>query len=191
MAMLNPINSAIHREDRRTSLLGSQYMDWQFWLTNNSTSTAFPATLATVTKPAHTDESADPSSNKIVFSTPDSLRLILMPFGGDTNDDTFAFRVTGWRKTTANTNALYVPMLLFEGAVTLHSTAVGISGETPDNTDFLSDDIAQSDGISANAINNTVIGSFVDLDHLGCPIIEITFDLTTGGNSANCLVATI
>ena len=189
MAMLNPINSAIHREDRRTSLLGSQYMDWQFWLTNNSTSTALSSSAPTITKPAQTDESADPSSNKIAFSTPDSLRLIIQPFGTDAANETFVFRVNGWQKSTANTNALYTPMLLFQGTVTLH-TPPGVSGEKPDNNDLLSDDIAQSDGISANAINNTVIGSFVDLDHLGSPIIEIEFDLT-GAASANCLVKTI
>lgn len=162
------------------SLVGN----WRRALTTNSTSGSFAAGAPTTTKPA-------PSTTRAVF---DLARqgsrventIVVAPFGGNDNDDAFSVKVLGWNKTT---NGLWVPSFVCEMACVLSSSLPGVAGADVVATELFCDSVVKTTGQGTVYIGtaNTDIAWFT-APVAGFEIVELTFDLGTGGDGMNALV---
>jgi hypothetical protein len=183
--VLDPINRLWHRGHNRTVKIGSQYTDWAFWLVNNATNTTFLSVAPAAALPDHVD-TTPATSNRIAFYTPDCLRLLIMPFGAGSLGQTMKFRASGWKKATSG---IFVSTILFQGNGTL-GTLAGLVGEKPSNTGILCSTISKQDGHDASTVTHSAQGSYVDVDHLGCPYITVGFEKGTG-TDCNALVGIV
>ena len=159
-------------------------------LETNSTATSFTAKIPTTTAPTGTG----------VFDLTDSTYgmgvngcvpeyLMLLPYGGNDNDETFSMRLWGWSRTIgAEGTALWVPQLLVELAVTLSSS----SGAAIGTGMLMADTLVATYGITDEKIlgvslmapaNNVPAAAWVNLR--GCQRIEFDFD-STGNDAQNC-----
>jgi hypothetical protein len=162
--------------------------------TANSTASSFTAKIPTVTEPTHSDANG-------IYNLYDSglgigvdgrvpKRLLVIPFGGNSNDETFSMRVWGWSKTIgAAGTALWIPQLLAELAVTLGN----ISATAIEANMLMSDTVVVTYGITDEKTlgvsimapaNDVPAAAWIDLR--GCEKIEFDFDLTGTGDAANC-----
>lgn len=149
----------------------------------NSTANSFGALIPTATEP---DESADGVIKCAV--TDANNEVFVIPFGVGSDTDTFAARVVGWSARSDTGNTVWVPYQLLDVTCAL-TTAVGIAGTQPADTDKFCDTITSPSGIADHSISspadNTV--AFFTLDVKGSRYIQIQFDLLTGSTEANAL----
>lgn len=154
----------------------------------NSTSADFTAKIPTSTKPTGTgvfdlcDSQYGVGTNGLV---PQFLQLI--PFGGNSNNETFSLRVWGWSQVV-NQTALYIPQLLVELAVTFGS----IDGTAIATNMLMADTLVVTYGATdEKTLGTTVISPANDVSasalvHLrGCQFIEFDVDLTGTGDAGN------
>ncbi len=155
-------------------------------LETDSTASSFTALIPTVTEP----------SGAGVFRLSDIQYgagcdghgpkfLQLIPFGGNANNDEFSMRVIGWSKTGLSSAPVYVPQLLLELAVVLGN----ISGSAIAANTFMADTLTvtygPTDGASVISPANDLSANAI-LHIRGCEYIQFDFDMTTGGDHANC-----
>lgn len=172
--------------------LPSMVGPYQLAMTTNSTATSFSALIPTITKPARTATRAVFDKGKL--GTRDLNTLVVMPFGGNTNDDIINVKVVRWIRVPRSTPAspavdMYVAELLAEVQCTLSSTLVGLANEEVVATEFFADDITLTKGV-ATIIKGTadVDTAYFMVDISGAEIVELVFDLGTGGDTQNALV---
>lgn len=148
----------------------------------NDTSAAFPARIATTTKP----------SGANVFSRQAGAVIennaILIPFGAGADNTTFDMRVIGWE--TVSNGTLWVPVALAQYSCTL-CAAVGVAGSDLIATDRFADTITAASwnpagGTEIVSPTGDLIGSII-MDMKAFTLYEINFDMT-GGTSGNCLL---
>lgn len=165
-------------------------------LTTNSTATSFTAKIPTTTEPTHSETSGIydlyDSGLGIAVNGRVPKRLLVIPFGGNADDETFSQRVWGWSRTVGA--GLWVPQLLAELAVTLGNisgAAIGanmLMADTVVVTYGITDEKTLGVSIMAPA-NNVPAAAWIDLR--GCEKIEFDFDLTGTGDAANCFWRTV
>lgn len=153
-----------------------------------STSTSFTAKTVTATEPTG-DGVHDLFSTDYGFATvhsvPKSLQLV--PFGGNSDNETFDMQVWGWNETYDG--SLWVPQLLVQLNVTLTS----LSGAALGTNLLMADTIALAKGAQDTSLNSLIVtssdlGPASMLIHLrGVQKIEFEFDLTGTGDQAGCL----
>jgi hypothetical protein len=164
---------------------------WKKGQSTNSTATAFSALVPTTTKPAKS------ATRTVIDFTEQSVRdagtLCVAPYGGNDNNDTFSVKVTGWkrgvpRQSATLTKDLWVSFLIAELACTISSSLPGVAGQDVVATEFFCDTISLTTGI-ATVIQGTadVDTAWFQVDAGGWELIEITGDLTTGGDTQNWL----
>lgn len=157
----------------------------------DATSTSFASTAPTTTSPFSNDGVVDmrAGNDRMV-----SNMAFMMPYGSGADDDTFAFRVWGWRLI----GTLYVPSLLIAGSCTI-STCVGIAGATVTSDSRFADTIAISyptDGENVSYQLNSPaddslanIAGHVVFDLKGHRYIQVDFDRTGTTTACNALLA--
>jgi hypothetical protein len=148
--------------------------DFTVALTSNSTSTAFTAKPPQATKPTGSSTGIHDLAGSLNYST---SNIIICPYGTDSDNDTFTFRLWGW--THAPTLGYYYPIKLLEAAVTLGSQAAAFAAST-----FLADTITVTHGnfTSVSPADNTsayLIGKLY-----GVQAIEFDWDLSGGQEAA-------
>lgn len=153
--------------------------------TADATDASFPSKVPTTTAPTGAgvlDVAVDPAATT-------QRHLLLLPYGGDAENETFKLRVIGWKATT---NGLWVPTILAELTCTL-GTATGVDGSDVENEMFFADTLVLAAGYSSDAVrvtspaNNTVARALVDLE--GHRKVEVTFDRNGSAASCNALYA--
>jgi hypothetical protein len=156
----------------------------------NATDAAFPARIATTTRPTgggvYDFAASGISPNGLMVPA----SILVLPFGTGADNATFLMRLYGWRLISdASLTALWVPTILCQFTCTL-STAVGVAGAALIATERL------ADTLTANAMNNlsTVLVSnaldtpaYFQADIKGFPIIEATFNMNSSATAANAL----
>lgn len=157
--------------------------DFRRALAANSTATGFTAKLPTATKPASAgviDLFAD--SGEGINAPPNIPKYAqLVPYGTDSNDQTFSQRLWGW---SATDQGVWIPQLLLQLDVTLGNiaaTAIAASHLLADTIALAAGD-AHAEMISP--ANDTPASVLVHLR--GSQLIEFDWDMT-GAASANCL----
>lgn len=126
--------------------------------------------------------------------------VLVIPFGTDTADQTFKFRLIGWRLAVERDSeeklatAIWIPVTLGEFTATL-GTSPGLAGTVIGSTQLFADTIALS-GTSGNddidisitsPADNTI--AHVKVDLAGFQKLEITFDRNSSAASCNALIA--
>lgn len=164
------------------------FAPWEFGMTTNSTDTSYQTSIG--------DKSTLPVplvGTRLVIPVPSGVRMILKPFGRDTNDDELAWQVRGWREIGDTGEFSDIELVTFSGI--LNSGIKGSGTVIPTSADYYCDSLVKDAGISEVQINDSsVSGSIIEVDHLQCPIVTIEFDIngsSTGGPDgaeANCLV---
>ena len=167
-------------------------------LATNSTSNAYTQLIPTLTEPTGTG----------VFKLTDITygvgvngrvcdRVLLVPYGGNDDDENFTMRLWGWSKIelAAVGSTLYIPQLLVEFTATLEAA---ISGAAIGTGMLMADTIAIVGTSGGAGTGDRSLGvSFISpadglgiataLVHtLGCEYIQFDFDLGTC-DAMNCL----
>jgi len=139
-------------------------------LETNSTVSAFTAKTPTAT---------EPSGSNVVSVMQDDGRgsslVEVIPLGTDAADETFSFRIWRWTKTGDD---VWVPSLLFEGAVTLGSIDATALGAGLFQADTVSETLGDTANVRTVSPANDV-GAYVVADLLGARKIEFDFKKTT------------
>lgn len=149
----------------------------------NSTATSFSALIPTLDRPAA-------SATRSVFDlgkrgTRDRNSLVVYPYGGDANNDIVITKVSGWNQTPLG---MWVSSMICEVSATLSSTLVGLASREVVATEFFADTLSLTAGV-AELYQGTAdldIAYFI-CSTAGFEIIEITYDLGTGGDRQNAL----
>jgi len=151
----------------------------------DSTSTGFTAKIPTLIKPTGAGvfdlTNGSPSGN-----VPSYLQLL--PYGKDTNNDTFDMRLWGWT-ATAEATPLYIPQLLLDLSLVLGNIdASAIAAST-----FLVDTITVNKGAAAAPFRDllttaTDTAASLIVHTRGVRFIEFDFDLAgaSEGTAMNC-----
>lgn len=167
-------------------------MEYLRGLVTSSTDTSFTAAEQnpTGTKPAA-------STTRAVFDRGPGRNernsLVLLPFGGDADNDQFSLKVVGWNRVgpkAQNGLDLWVSVLLAEIAVTLSSAIPGVAGRQVVATELFADTLSLTSGLAVlyqGTADIDLARAEVPVD--GYEIVEVFFDLTTGGDRANFLYA--
>lgn len=150
----------------------------------NSTASAFASIVPTVTEPTGQGviEMGEAGSSPAA--------LMLVPFGRNSDGDTFKIRVWGWRKVSLGT--LWVPTLLLEATCTV-SALPGVSGADLTDSDLFCDAITVS--VGNENVGYELLAPGTDLiahilvDAKGCRKVTIDFDIDSGATEMNCLYA--
>lgn len=151
--------------------------------TTNATDTSFAARVPTVTQPTGAGVIAVGQGGVAAD------KLMLVPFGADAADETFAMRALGWKII----GTVWVPVELLVAACTL-STMTGVAGGALAETDYLVDTITVSIPAGTPPTNTEVVSpadnmpAHVVIGTHGFALVEVQFDLT-GAASANALWA--
>lgn len=167
--------------------LESLVSNWKLAQSTNSTATSFSALLSTLTRPA-----ASATRSVIDLGKPGSRTsntLEVMPFGGNDNNDIVITKVSGWNFVKdPGTRGMWVSRMICEVSATLSSTLVGLADEDVVATEFFADTLTLTTGIAV------LLQGTADLDNAsfqcdvsGFEIVEITYDLGTGGDTQNAL----
>lgn len=149
----------------------------------NSTATSFSALIPTNTKP-------EASATRSVFDlghkgTRDRNSLVVYPYGGNDNNDIVITKVSGWNQTPLG---MWVSSLICEVSATLSSTLLGLASREVVATEFFADTLTLTTGV-AELYQGT---ADVDIAYFICSVagfelVEITYDLGTGGDTQNAL----
>lgn len=159
--------------------------------TTNSTSTAFTAKVPTATEPTGAGVfdlfDADLGLATNTFSP---SHVMLMPFGTDANNETFALRLWGWSKLHSpgiTGHDYWVPFIIADLAIVLGNIAGIGSGE------FLADTLTITKASGEDWFRNTVATendtpANIILHLRGARKIEFDFDLAGAleGAAMNC-----
>lgn len=161
-------------------------------MATNSTATSFSALIPTITKPAA-------SATRAVFDMgKEGLRdlntLVVMPFGGNTNNDIINVKVLKWIRVPRTTPVMgapdmYVAEVVCEVQATLSSSLPGLADEEVVVAEFLADTLTLTKGVAV-LFNGTadIDPAYFKCDISGAEIVELVFDLGTGGDTQNALV---
>lgn len=167
--------------------LESLVSNWKLAQTTNSTATSFSASIVTLTKP-------EASATRSVIALPGpgsrtSNTLVVMPFGGNTNNDVINQKVTGWNfSKNDGTRGIWVPSLICEVQATLSSTLVGLASEDVIATEFFADILTLTTGIAVLMQGTADVDPATYIvDVSGFELVEITYDLGSGGDTQNAL----
>jgi hypothetical protein len=163
---------------------------WRRGQTTNAVTTSFSALLDTLTKPAASAtrtviDCAGGSSNRKERSV---LRLV--PFGGDTNDQTFSLKVVGWNRVLpaiVGETFQWHPSAVCEVSATLSSTLLGLAGAPVVATEFYADALSVVTGdvvLHTGTVN--VDPAWLECDVSIFELVEVVYDLT-GAVGANAL----
>lgn len=159
-------------------------------LATDSTAAAFTAKIPTATEPSGVGVfRLSDSSNGLGVDGKSPSHVLLIPYGGNDNNDVMNVRLWGWSRTGLAATPVYVPQLLAELAVTLGNVDASAVGASL----FLADTIAvtygdtneKTLGVSVSSPANDVPANA--LVHLrGVEYIEFDFKLGAGGDKMNC-----
>jgi hypothetical protein len=168
---------------------------WQRARTINATDNGFPSIVPTGTMPSGIGDNAAQASAAAVEDLlvsvadgvgPNVAKFVFFGVGAD--NTTFSVRTYGWTYLfTGNPDtALWIPVLLFEVAVTL-SAVTGVAGLAIDNTNRFADTISLTIGNTADVVvtspaNDTVAHLVADVK--GFQLLQHTF--TTGASATSC-----
>lgn len=170
------------------SFLPSFVSHWKKAQSTNSTSSAFAALVPTKTKPAASaTRSVFPMSH---LGLRDQNTLVVKPFGGNDNNDTFNVKVSGWNFIKqSGKDGLWVSTFLCQVLCTLSSTLVGLAGEDVAATEFFCDTLSLTTGsaVLRQGTADVDIAEFL-VDVSGHELVEITYDIATGADAMNALV---
>lgn len=176
----------------------------------SATDNGFPSRIPTITKPSGVGNSAAQATASAVFdlrnngaaaSVSNSILMVFFGVGSDNN--TFSARLAGWRRARPRpgdsttppalggaAEFLWIPVPLFEVAVTLSSTQPGIVNSLIGATSLFADTITltgttANDDVSVDIVspaNDTIAHLVVDVK--GFELVEPIF--TTGGSATSC-----
>lgn len=141
---------------------------------------------------------AEPSGNGIIdlgsyLGGSGQNAIVAIPYATSGDDDTMSMRVWGWRKVGGEPGtAIWIPVLLFEIAVTMGAT-VGVVGTDIPATSRFADVITLTFGnsIEVNSPSNDLVGHVVAACK-GFSKLDFEFDSTAVGTTGmNCLYAFI
>lgn len=111
--------------------------------------------------------------------------LVVIPYGTDQADETFDFRLVGWRRI----GDLWVPAVLYEATATL-GTMTGVSGEKVTDSHLLADTLSAShnpgDPVTSSPADNTP--AFAVVDAQGFERVAVQFKTGTAA-SAGALIS--
>lgn len=168
--------------------LASLVMNWRKAQTTNSTATSFSALLPTVTKPER-------SATRGVFDLGDQAErsqntLLVMPYGGNDNNDIMNVKVVGWDfLKDSGARGLWVPSVICEVQGTMSSTLVGVASEDVVATELFCDTLTLTTGVAVLRTGTADIDpAWFEVDVYGYRMVELTYDLGTGGDTQNALV---
>lgn len=164
--------------------------EWKKAWATDSTATSFASTAPTTSTPYASDGVVD---MKGANSTSVSNVAIVKFFGAGADDDTFDWRIWGWREMSAG----YDPILLAKGSCTI-STCVGVTGGLATSSHRFADTITVAHPATGNisyqvcspktdGIDN--IAGHLTLDLKGCRYLQFDFDRTGTTSACNALVA--
>lgn len=121
--------------------------------------------------------------------------VIIVPYGVATDNQTFSFRVIGWRVIGTNPSTwLWIPVVLGEFLCTADSTLVGVAGKEVVATELFCDTITLVTGNAniSNDINSPADGesiAHVVLDLKGFTKLQLSFETGSSATSCNALIA--
>lgn len=147
----------------------------------NSAASSFASKVPTLTEPT-----GDGIIDLPVLHDSVDQWVHLVPFGTGADNDTFDFRLIGWKAI----DGLWIPVPIFAGTATF-GTSVGVSGAAVVNTERFADTITASlgsanvDYILASPANNTI--AHVKIATQGFGKLELSVDLTGTSTGANAL----
>ena len=159
----------------------------------NSTATSFTALIPTATKPAASATRAVFDRGDAVISDPEIVQntIIVLPYGGNTNNDVVNYKVSGWNRTyeEATGAVQWISTLVCEVQGTLSSSLLGTAGGTVAAAEFFCDTLTLTTGIAVlvQGTADVDIARF-EANVAGYELVEITYDLGAGGDLANALV---
>lgn len=171
-------------------LLDTYSMPFRNARSTNATDTAFPSRVPTGTEPTG-DGVID-----LVHGEQGCVRnrALIVAYGTDAADETFAMRVIGWRRLGNDPETLlWVPVTLTEITCTL-GASTGVAGREVVATEFFADTMAFVAGKGAEGENLRLLSpaddtiAHVEVALQGFAKLEITFDMVLGA-SGNALVA--
>jgi hypothetical protein len=150
--------------------------------------------VATITKPAASATKAVFDKGKLGLR--DLNTLVVMPFGGNDNNDIINVKVVRWIRVprttpvaTASRLDMYVAEMLAEVQATLSSSLPGLADEEVVVAEFFADTLTLTKGVATLMQGTADIDvAYFTVDISGAEIIELVFDLGTGGDTQNALV---
>lgn len=182
----------------RLAYLPSVVTGYEKALDTNSTSASFAALTGSAFPPKRSStravwkvsEVVRPLQAKLGGASYESLlpllSIVVMPYGGNDNNDIGNWKVVGWNRTPGGQ---LIPETKCEVQGTLSSTLTGNAGLDVLATEFFCDTLTLTTGTAA------IFQGTADIDPAyfrapitGCEWFEILFDLGTGGDSLNALV---
>ena len=176
----------------------------------SATDNGFPARIPTITKPSGLGDNAAQATASAVINLRNKEtaagvqnRAKFLFYGVGSNNNTFSARAIAWNRARPRPGDsttppalggaqefLWIPVPLFEVAVTLSSTQLGIVNSLIGTTSFFADTIAltgttANDDVSIDIVSpaNDTIGHIV-ADLKGAELLEVIF--TTGGSATSC-----
>lgn len=151
---------------------------------SNATDSAFASKVPTSTKPSGTGVITLMTN---VPGQPIPNLIEVCAYAVANNNDTFNFRVIGWKQLGSDPNtSLWVPRTLAEIACTVGTAAVAASGKDLLTTELFADTMSLTVGnanVTVNIVSpadNTI--AYASIDIQASPIVEIIFDDGTGGS---------
>lgn len=194
--------SCLFAEEKKVSdptMIMTQGARWKKLRSTNTTDNGFPSRIPRATRPSGIGDSAAQATASAVHDN--SSRLSDFPvqnvgrfvfFGAGSNNNTFSARLIAWDLVHVDTDAteIWIPTVLFEVALTISSTPIGLAGRDVVATDLFADTISltgttANDDVSIDIVspaNDTIAHLVADLK--GAQLWEMTF--TTGGSATNC-----
>lgn len=127
-----------------------------------------------------------------------SSRLMVIPYGVGTNDQTFSFRVLGWRRfgEERDVDMIWIgPILLVEANCIIDDTLVGLALKKILATEIFCDTITLQGTSGVANISHELVSpadgitiAHAMVDTKGCDRVEVQFKVGTA-TSANALIA--
>ena len=159
---------------------------WLRGLQTNSTSTAFPSLVNTLTRPATVQ------GDYFTVACGQYSDLALCPFGEGADDSTFDFRIVGWSQVVNgmgnSTPVVWKPTTIFRGTATL-STSVGVADATQTDVERDADTITAGSPVITPSLytiyspaDNTPAMLIINV--LDFELMAVYFD-RTGATAAN------
>ena len=148
-------------------------------LATNGTATGVP-TVATTSTTAPAGSTA--TAAEIILCTGIKNSLVLLPFGEDTDDDSYDLYVYGWWRTASGNWAShpFLKVTCFLGS------GVGVAGTDILAKDFACDVFTTPSGTASakiyDAPNNGQGKIVIDMD--GCPYAQVIGNINSGGTDA-------
>lgn len=180
-----------HSPDNPVPALGDLYLvsqvsGYQRALTTNSTAASFSALVAEAAAPGR-------SETRAVFSTLNNQgrqrwnTLVVLPYGGNTDNDVMNIKVAGWNQTSSG--RLWVPEVKCELACTMSSSLPGLAGNDVVATEFFCDTLTLTTGVAVLYTGTANVDiAYFKVGISGFEFVEILFDLSTNADQMNALV---